>query len=775
MSDELTNSPADRAEAPAFLNEATFIALDGKTPVKKGWTTDPAARFGADEAYSRVAAGGNVGVALGPDDLVLDVDPRNFDKGDDPFERLKAQIGDDLSGFPAVRTGSGGWHVYMRLPEGTGRIKRDLAKDGFPGIDLKFVGGQVVAPGSVHPDTGKPYVVERDLDPLDEGLGLPVAPAALMELVKRPKRSVRTVAPGAKSPEWLALALEKLPVEDYRDHGRWLELMMACHDATGGAACDEFVQWSAGDLAYEGHEQSNARRWDSLDSSKDGRVTFATLRKHLVDAGVNLEVGPDYEEAAADFADYDEPPPAGTITRKEAKVQARLHRQTKLPQTVEEVNRQGYIATKDDGGFRVYRQVWDYELDRTYWEVQKKQDFLDNLAGYSVPGETPQGRETTVPVASSWLRWPGRNRATAVKFDPANRIPASAKVLNLWTGWTVKPAPGDWSLMKRLLLEGLCDGNQELYDYVLDWSAFMVQHPDKPAEVAVFFVGEKGTGKGTYCRALCELAGRHGMHVNNPDHFGGHFNAHMRDCIFLFADEALWAGDKKAEGQIKALITEPTVVIEGKGKDAVVCRNYLHVMGASNNPWVWQATEDERRLVTNRVSSKFKGDHAFFTALRKQMDEGGKAAMLHELLERDISDFHPRKSQPRTEELKRQIDLSRPRVIQILEAAREEGLEPFEPGRDLIAMHEDILATREVQKSIDRIGHTQVKRHVEEWLREIGAQPHDRCTKKGGGLHGRPTERLWSLRDHERYAGMTAIQRADEFLTQKHDLAGEKD
>ena len=215
MSDELTNSPADGAKAPAFLSDATFIALDGKTPVKKGWTTDPAARFDADEAYPRVSAGGNVGVALGPDDLVLDVDPRNFATGDDPFDRLKAQIGDDLSGFPAVRTGSGGWHVYMRVPEGTGRIKRDLARDGFPGIDLKFVGGQVVAPGSTHPDTGKPYVVERDLDPLDEGLGLPVAPAALMELVKRPERSVRAVAPGAKSPEWLALALDKLPVEDY--------------------------------------------------------------------------------------------------------------------------------------------------------------------------------------------------------------------------------------------------------------------------------------------------------------------------------------------------------------------------------------------------------------------------------------------------------------------------------------------------------------------------------------------------------------------------------
>ena len=58
MSDELTNSPADGAKAPAFLSDATFIALDGKTPVKKGWTTDPAARFDAirDRVRAREAA-----------------------------------------------------------------------------------------------------------------------------------------------------------------------------------------------------------------------------------------------------------------------------------------------------------------------------------------------------------------------------------------------------------------------------------------------------------------------------------------------------------------------------------------------------------------------------------------------------------------------------------------------------------------------------------------------------------------------------------------------
>jgi hypothetical protein len=52
-----------------------------------------------------------------------------------------------------VRTGSGGWHLYYRHPGGALAAKLH----GHDGIDLKADGGYVVAPPSVHPDTGKAY------------------------------------------------------------------------------------------------------------------------------------------------------------------------------------------------------------------------------------------------------------------------------------------------------------------------------------------------------------------------------------------------------------------------------------------------------------------------------------------------------------------------------------------------------------------------------------------------------------------------------------------
>lgn len=325
MSDEITDSPSTEGKAPAFLNDAAFIELNGKRPVARKWNTDPDARFDATTAYERVAAGGNVGVVLGANDLVLDVDPRNFD-GVDRFAQLKKELGLDLSEYPTVKTGSGGLHVYMRLPEGAGRFKNDLGDDGYPGVELKCIGRQVVAPGSIHPETGEPYVVEIDLDPLDEGLGLPLAPKALLEIGSKPARSRDEVTPGAKSPAWLEGTLEHLDPTLYRgEHDRWVELMMACHHATDGAGGHEFVAWSASDPMYDDRAEENIRRWDSLDAGIKGGVTERTLFKHLDDAGVLHLVQPDLDEATDDFDEIDpldEPNLPHAINATKAKRQA---------------------------------------------------------------------------------------------------------------------------------------------------------------------------------------------------------------------------------------------------------------------------------------------------------------------------------------------------------------------------------------------------------------------------------------------------------------------
>jgi hypothetical protein len=56
-----------------------------------------------------------------------------------------------------VRTGSGGLHLYYRHPGPHLKIKCSQGQLG-PGIDVRADGGYIVAPPSVHPLTGHPYL-----------------------------------------------------------------------------------------------------------------------------------------------------------------------------------------------------------------------------------------------------------------------------------------------------------------------------------------------------------------------------------------------------------------------------------------------------------------------------------------------------------------------------------------------------------------------------------------------------------------------------------------
>jgi phage/plasmid-associated DNA primase len=177
----------------------------------------------------------------------------------------------------------------------------------------------------------------------------------------------------------------------------------------------------------------------------------------------------------------------------------------------------------------------------------------------------------------------------------------------------------------------LCAGNEDHFQFVLRWIAFMLQHPAELPEVALAFRGAEGTGKGTLGRTLMKIAGVHGLTVASPTQFAGRFNAHLRDCIFLFADEAFWPGRKDAEGLLKQLVTEPVVSFEGKGVDIVPGRDVVHLMLATNDEWVAPAGITARRFAVFDVADHLRNDRAFFGSLWAQLENGGLGGMVHDL------------------------------------------------------------------------------------------------------------------------------------------------
>jgi hypothetical protein len=94
----------------------------------------------------------NVGIRPPAGVVVVDVDPR--DGGDVNLVRWLRDHGRELPPTLTVHTGGGGLHAFFRA--GLDTTRRRLAE--LPGVDLKARDtGYVVAPPSVHPETGRRY------------------------------------------------------------------------------------------------------------------------------------------------------------------------------------------------------------------------------------------------------------------------------------------------------------------------------------------------------------------------------------------------------------------------------------------------------------------------------------------------------------------------------------------------------------------------------------------------------------------------------------------
>lgn len=363
--------------------------------------------------------------------------------------------------------------------------------------------------------------------------------------------------------------------------------------------------------------------------------------------------------------------------------------------------------------------VYDAVIGRNIYEFITPESFVMRYINDTMVVPTKNGRgATAIEVGKWWLRHPSRREYETVIFDPTHLerdkygVSVKHNSLNLWEGFAVEPKKGGWKRIRRHLWKVACNQDKTKFRYLIKWMAWCFQNPGTRSEVCVIWKGKKGAGKGFIATQMLQIFGKHGLAISNRKHLTGQFNEHLQAVSFLFADEAYYPGDKEVEGTLKALITEPYFLVEGKGKQARQARNCLHIMMATNNEWVIPADASERRFFINEVDSRYtKGGIdenkriQYFKDLWTEANSGGREAMLHDMLKMELYDWHPREDVPETEELHKQklqgMDRREKAILSLLEQGvipgfREKGrlmvrasiineyIDKLEPGRTRI-------------------------------------------------------------------------------------------
>ena len=193
MREEATNYLDKDGERPSLA----IIPLNGKIPLCPHGCKDASRDRAQIESWWTQYPSANIGIATGEINglLVIDVDVKHDQGkyGDESLKALESELGELPETWVAI-TGSGGLHYYFKYPEGH-EIKNSasqLAQD----IDIRAQGGYVVAPPSVHPDTGRLYEWECGSDPKETPLA--ELPEKWLERLEKKKVTGETLGESQK-------------------------------------------------------------------------------------------------------------------------------------------------------------------------------------------------------------------------------------------------------------------------------------------------------------------------------------------------------------------------------------------------------------------------------------------------------------------------------------------------------------------------------------------------------------------------------------------------
>lgn len=586
--------------------------VGGKLPIIKDFPN----RATRDEAQIRQWWDGrdfNVGIStthFGDDAalIVVDVDKKKGKNGDRTLLQLELQ-GLDLPPTLQSHTPTGGRHLIY--------VAEHAAKQGVEvlgeGLDIRSRGGYIVGPGSVI--DGAPYA--EDLAPVGP------APAWLIERLGRaneaPPRAAETLegvdADRAEKRAATWLFSEAAPIAVQGSGGDTTAYKVACKLKDFGCTQDQ-----AGLLMAQWNELCDPP-WnpDELDEKIAHAYRYG---KEPVGSAAPEAI---FDAVDADVTDGSKPHPADVLNDEYAFIK-------KGAFVLQE-------TTDSDGTFTTLRLS---PPDMHAWFDNKRL----------------QVGEKAIPLSKLWFARPSRREYDSVAFSPA-QDPGS-RFYNLWRGFMCEPKAGGHPALDAFLehaLKNVCGGDAALCAWLLGFFAHMIQRPWEKPLTAIVFRGSKGTGKNALVERVGWLLGAHFMVADDDRYLLGNFNSHLESNLFFVLDEASWAGDKRAEGKLKGLITGSKHNIERKGFEQYPVKNLTRVAIIGNERWLVPATFEERRFAVFDVGDGRRQDRAFFEGMRVGMEQGGYRHLLHYLQQFDLSRVDVNAA-PRTQGLIDQVHAS---------------------------------------------------------------------------------------------------------------------
>lgn len=588
--------------------------------------------------------GYNIGIVTGKEGGVfaLDVDIKQNRNGFETLDLMQKENGEIIA--PMAITPSGGRH-FLFLWQEYALSSSDKVANGIDtrgGHADRYTGHIVAFPSMIN---GKMYKWLRDGDIGD----IPVWVMEKLGASSWKKTAKREVGPEEHVPEeQLRRMLDYIDPNEL-SYDDWVKIGMGIKTQYPGK--DGLDIWDAWSATGARHKENECRiRWSGFD--KDGMVRVGTIFYQAREGGWEPQIGDVVPSTGGTNAE---------IAIEEMNEQYALVCVGKWVGIVKE-----YSLTEMDQN---HRRNGEYDTHKLLGIEDFKILTANNKIEVWVNDKLKQ-----IPVSALWLSHPSRREYEhGTGYYPSGKIPKGK--FNLWQGFATDPIDGIPTKYLDHLRSIICNGKEDIYEWVLDWMADTVQDTANLKGCCVVLRGAEGCGKGTWADYFGKIFGRHYKHLIDTRHLTGNFNSHMAGTAVVFADEIFWPGNRASSNKLKGMVTESKIQVERKGVDVEPMENLAHIIIASNEDWVIPAGPESRRYLVLEVPPTRIGDTRYFNAIEEEMKGDGLGQLLHFLQNRKIKSNL--RVAPVTEALRSQRMMDReshdPTIIWLMERIEMRG------------------------------------------------------------------------------------------------------
>lgn len=290
-----------------------------------------------------------------------------------------------------------------------------------------------------------------------------------------------------------------------------------------------------------------------------------------------------------------------------------------------------------DTGVSIKREAFNAKYDRM---PECMGGFDDDCAPASVVALI----KVAIPTYYNTLYWPAADRVLDYK---------GVEYVNTWSDCGVEPwdelGERGQGIVDRFVghINNLLDGGVES-EILLNFIAYAYQNRGKKYRWAPFIQGVEGCGKSFIANVLQRLYGENLGYVE-ASQIAGRFNGWAYGREFNIIEEMRISGQNKWEvaDKTKPLLSNDTVPVEEKGRDARTVPNFTNYMFFSNHKDAVPITANDRRycVMFSRFQTKedlltFHGGQggldAYFDALFDDLNDEGAGAVARFLLDYEV-------------------------------------------------------------------------------------------------------------------------------------------